>query len=162
MKRFIFLFISFTTITVAAQNTHAFFFGRTTGKLPFLEYGTGDDRLGGAKMTYLDTNILVKVIDSFKTDYKVQLSKNHSAYIDKQSIVIEPSLNSKTLSTGSWKVFGDSLFDYVSVSLNERLPYRSIQQINPSRVVVELFGVENKYQLVNTINFHQRNKKCLA
>ncbi len=143
MKRILFLIFSFTTINVVAQNTQPFFFGRTTGKLPFLEYGTGDDRLGGAKMTYLDTNILVKVIDSFKTDYKVQLSKNHSAYIDKQSIVREPSSYSKNLSTGSWKVFGDSLFDYVTVSLNEKLPYRSIQQINPSRVVVEIFGVEN-------------------
>ncbi|MEJ7675062.1 MAG: hypothetical protein WKF59_20755 [Chitinophagaceae bacterium] len=143
MKRILFLIFSFTTINVVAQNTQPFFFGRTTGKLPFLEYGTGDDRLGGAKMTYLDTNILVKIIDSFKTDYKVQLSKNHSAYIDKQSIVREPSSYSKNLSTGSWKVFGDSLFDYVTVSLNEKLPYRSIQQINPSRVVVEIFGVEN-------------------
>ena len=43
------------------------FFVRTTG-WPFLEYGPGDDRLGGAKMTFLDTNILLKVIDSFKTE----------------------------------------------------------------------------------------------
>ena len=38
--------------------------GKTTGSLPYLEYGLGVDRLGGAKMTYLDTNIVVKVVDS--------------------------------------------------------------------------------------------------
>src|SRR5580698_3832733 len=61
---------------------------RTTGKLPFIEYGIGDDRLGGAKMTYLDSNILLKVVDSFKSDYKVQLSKYHSGYVAKESVIV--------------------------------------------------------------------------
>ena len=49
--------------------------GRTTGKMPYMEYGIGDDRLGGAKMGLLDSNILVKVVDSFQANYKIQLSK---------------------------------------------------------------------------------------
>ncbi|MGI8582615.1 MAG: N-acetylmuramoyl-L-alanine amidase family protein [Chitinophagaceae bacterium] len=134
-----------------SQNTKSFFFGRTTGKLPFLEYGIGDDRLGGAKMTYLDTNVLLKVIDSFKTDYKVQLSKNHTAYIDKGSIVPVPSGATDHL-TNSWKVFGDSGFDYVTIMLDEKLPYRSIQQINPSRVVVEIFGVESNTNWITQLS----------
>src|ERR1700748_473236 len=52
--------------------------GRTTGKMPYMEYGIGDDRLGGAKMGLLDSNVLVKVVDSFQTQYKIQLSKYHS------------------------------------------------------------------------------------
>ena len=75
MKKFLLIICTVLSLNSFSQNTQQFFFGRTTGKLPFLEYGIGDDRLGGAKMTYLDSNILVKVIDSFKTDYKVQLSK---------------------------------------------------------------------------------------
>lgn len=134
-----------------SQNTRSFFFGRTTGKLPFLEYGIGDDRLGGAKMTYLDTNVLLKVIDSFKTDYKVQLSKNHTAYIDKGSIVRVPSSTTDHL-TNSWKVYGDSAFDYVTIMLDEKLPYRSIQQINPSRVVVEIFGVESNTNWITQLS----------
>ncbi len=134
-----------------SQNTKSFFFGRTTGKLPFLEYGIGDDRLGGAKMTYLDTNVLLKVIDSFKTDYKVQLSKNHTAYIDKGSIVPVPSGTTDHL-TNSWKVYGDSAFDYVTIMLDEKLPYRSIQQINPSRVVVEIFGVESNTNWITQLS----------
>jgi hypothetical protein len=48
--------------------------GRTTDTLPFLEYGLGEDRLGGAKMTFLDTSIMIKAVDSIKNVYKVQLS----------------------------------------------------------------------------------------
>ena len=61
---------------------------RTTGKLPFMEYGIGDDRLGGAKIGYLDSNILVRITDSFNTDYKVRLSAYHSAYIAKSSVLL--------------------------------------------------------------------------
>src|SRR5687767_12938436 len=96
-------------------NAQTSFSVRTTGKLPFLEYGMGDDRLGGAKMTYLDTNVILTVVDSFKTDYKVQLSKYHSAYIDKRSV--KHSGPSKVVDhlSSSWRVHGDSLFDYVAI-----------------------------------------------
>jgi len=151
MKKFLLIICTFLSLNSFSQNTQQFFFGRTTGKLPFLEYGIGDDRLGGAKMTYLDSNILVKVIDSFKTDYKVQLSKNHSAYIDKRSIIKEIAGTTNHL-TGSWKVYGDSAFDYVTISLDEKLPYRSIQQIEPSRIVVEIFGVESNTNWITQLS----------
>jgi N-acetylmuramoyl-L-alanine amidase len=38
-------------------------------------------------------------------------------------------------------VFGDQQFDYISINLDEKLPYHSQQQINPSRIVVDLYGV---------------------
>jgi N-acetylmuramoyl-L-alanine amidase len=152
MKKILTVVLIAFTFNCFSQNTSSSFFARTTGKLPFLEYGIGDDRLGGAKMGYLDTNILLKVIDSFKTDYKVQLSKNHTAYIDKRSIVKEPSAINKEHLTGSWRVYGDSLFDYVNVYLDERLPYRSIQQIYPSRVVVEIFGVTSNTNWITQLS----------
>jgi len=151
MKKFLLIICTVLSLNSSSQNTQQFFFGRTTGKLPFLEYGIGDDRLGGAKMTYLDSNILVKVIDSFKTDYKVQLSKNHTAYIDKRSIIKEIAGTTNHL-TGSWKVYGDSAFDYVTISLDEKLPYRSIQQIEPSRIVVEIFGVESNTNWITQLS----------
>jgi N-acetylmuramoyl-L-alanine amidase len=144
--------IAFTVVSLTSSAQQSFFFGRTTGKLIFLEYGIGDDRLGGAKMSYLDSNILVKVVDSFKTDYKIQLSKNHTAYIDKHSIVAEPLAKEKIHLTNSWKVYGDSLFDYIHVSLDEKLPYRSIQQINPSRVVVEIFGTQSNTNWITQLS----------
>ena len=115
--------------------------GRTTGQLPFLEYGLGSDRLGGAKMTYLDTNVLVKVIDSTTDDYKVRLSAQHVAYLPKTAFKIDSAARQKPYYlTTSWKVWGDDRYDYVSVGLSEKLPYRSMQQIDPAKVVVDVFG----------------------
>lgn len=126
----------------AQDSTQHYFLARSTGKLPFLEYGLGDDRLGGAKMTYLDSNILLKIVDSFGIDYKVQLSKYHSAWIDKHSVQRLPGKKTALYYlTGSWKVFGDTAADYVSINLDEKLPYRSQQQINPSKIVLDIYGV---------------------
>jgi N-acetylmuramoyl-L-alanine amidase len=119
-----------------------FFTGRTTGAQPYLEYGLGDDRLGGAKMGYLDTSILVKVVDSVKDDYKIQLSNYHSAWLPKSDFKRDSLLKiNPYFLTDSWKVYGDEKYDYVTVSLDERLPYRSIQEIDPSRIIIEVFGV---------------------
>ena len=115
--------------------------GKTTGTLPFLEYGLGEDRLGGAKMTYLDTGVLVKVMDSSIINYKVQLSENHFAYLPKTFFSADSSIKIRPYYlSSSWTVNGDDYYDYVMVSLDEKLPYRSIQQINPSRIIVDIFG----------------------
>jgi N-acetylmuramoyl-L-alanine amidase len=131
------------TLLIASTVTYAqSFYGRTTGPLPYLNYSLGEDRLGGAKMTYLDSNVLVKVVDSVRADYKVQLSQNHFAYLPKSAFKTDTAIRLKPFYlTGSWRVWGDSVYDYVTVSLTEKLPYRSIQQIDPSRIVVDIFGV---------------------
>ncbi len=121
-------------------NAQRILIGRTTGMLPYLEFGLGNDRLGGAKMTYLDTNVLVKVIDSVENDYKVQLSTNHVAYLPKDNFKPDTSVARPYHLTSSWRVWGDEKFDYVTVMLDEKLPYRSMQQINPSKIVVDIFG----------------------
>lgn len=137
MKRLICLFLISLSLKLNAQ----FIIGRTTGSLPFLEYGLGDDRLGGAKMTYLDSNVLVKVVDSVNADYKVQLSNNHFAYLPKQNFKSDTTKLQTYYPTSSWRVWGDEKYDYVSIGLSEKLPYKSIQQINPPRIVVDIFGV---------------------
>jgi N-acetylmuramoyl-L-alanine amidase len=137
MNRIACIFLLILTQKTYSQN---FFVGRTTGQLPFLEYGLGDDRLGGAKMTYLDSNILVKVVDSVNTDYKVQLSSNHFAYLAKQSFKSDTISLHPYYLTSSWKVWGDDKYDYVSIGLTEKLPYRSIQQIDPAKIVIDIFG----------------------
>ncbi|QEC41253.1 N-acetylmuramoyl-L-alanine amidase [Pseudobacter ginsenosidimutans] len=126
----------------AQDSTVKPFLVKTIGPLPYLEYGTGDDRLGGAKMTYLDTNVVLKVVDSTGTDYKVQLSKYHIAYVSKANVAADSGLRlgNENLS-GSWMVSGEGKYDLVSISLPNRLPYKSVQQISPSRIVVDLYGV---------------------
>jgi N-acetylmuramoyl-L-alanine amidase len=138
MKRLLFYSLLLSFQTVFAQQ---YLTGRTTGALPYLEYGLGDDRLGGAKMTYLDTNVLLKVVDSVNSDYKVQLSSGHFAYIAKQNYKTDTSARVQPYYlTSSWKVWGDDQYDYVSVSLPEKLPYRSLQQIDPAIIIVDVFG----------------------
>jgi len=127
--------------------------GKTTGRLPFLEYGLGDDRLGGAKMTYLDSNIVMKVVDSIKDDYKVQLSTYHSAWLAKASFKQDSTTRVPPYHlTGNWKVYGDDKYDYVTVSLDERLPYRSIQEVNPSRIIVDVFGVTSNTNWITQLS----------
>jgi N-acetylmuramoyl-L-alanine amidase len=115
--------------------------GRTTDTLPHLQYGLGEDRLGGAKMTFLDTMIAVKVVDSVKDVYKVQLSKNHFAYLPKKNFKADSTVKHQPYYlTDTWKVYGEDKYDYVKISLDEKLPYRSVQQINPSRIIVDIYG----------------------
>ena len=136
----------FLLSTFSCFSQDSVWWGRTTGALPFIKYGIGEDRLGGAKMGFLDSNVLVKIVDSFNTDYKVRLSTLHSAYIPKTSVTLlskqpnRPVPHNPHLS-GHMKVYGDSAFDYVVVNLDERLPYHSFQLIDPSRVAVDIFGV---------------------
>ena len=54
----------------------------TKGKLPQLAYSSGEDRLGSAKMGYIDTSVVMKVVDTVKNLYKVQLSAMHYAFIE--------------------------------------------------------------------------------
>lgn len=151
VRSLIFFYLFTLSITVLAQVNPLV--GKTTGPLPYLEYGPGDDRLGGAKMTYLDTNVVMKVVDSINGDYRVQLSKNHFAYLPKSSFTTDTSIKTQPYYlTSSWKVFGDSLYDYVTIMLDERLPYRSIQQINPSRISVDVFGVVSNTNWVTQLS----------
>jgi len=151
MRYFIIGFIILLSINAVAQKS--FLVGRTTGPLPFLEYGLGDDRLGGAKMTFLDSNIVMKVVDSVKDDYKVKLSTNHYGWLAKTSFKGSDSVHvAPYYLTSSWKVYGDDKYDYVTISLDERLPYRSIQEINPSRIIVDIFGVTSNTNWITQLS----------
>src|SRR5690606_28223857 len=132
----------FTTDLLHGKLPTEFFKGRTTGILPFLKYGLGEDRLGGTKLTYLDTGIVLKVVDSIRNDYKIQLSQSHFAYLPKRYFVRNDSIPTKPMHlTSSARVYGDEQFDYITLQLDERLPYRSMQQVNPSKIIVDVFGV---------------------
>ncbi len=151
MKISIIFFLTLVSINSLGQQS--FLTGKTTGPLPFLEYGLGDDRLGGAKMTFLDSNIVMKVVDSVKDDYKVKLSINHYGWLAKTSFKEDNSIRILPYYlTGSWKVYGDDKYDYVTVSVDERLPYRSIQEINPSRVIVDIFGITSNTNWITQLS----------
>ncbi|MFM7357321.1 MAG: N-acetylmuramoyl-L-alanine amidase [Sediminibacterium sp.] len=139
------------TVQVKGQSIHKMV--RTSGKLSTLYYGWGEDRLGGAAMGYLDSGVLLKVIDSAKELYKVQLSQFRTAFIDKRSVATDSLTNlSNGYLTASFNAKGDSVLDYVGVAMEERLPYQSSMHINPSAIVVDIFGVRSNTNWVTQLS----------
>lgn len=116
----------------------------TKGRLAHLLFGLGDDRLGGAKIGYIDSAIQLNVIGKVGSNYKVQLSKYRTAYVPDDVVEFLPkgTFTPESL-TNAWRVFGDSAYDYVQLGLLTKLPYQSMQQINPSKIVVDVFGATN-------------------
>ncbi len=113
----------------------------TKGRLAHLEYGLGVDRLGGAKIGYLDSNIVLKANAKIGKDYRVILAPGHTAYIEDDLVSAMPAGSFGTTSlTGNFTVTGDEKFDYVQVALNSRLPYQTRQMTDPSRIIVDIFG----------------------
>ncbi len=127
----------------------------TKGRLAHLLYGLGDDRLGGAKIGYLDSAVLLQVVGKVDKEYKVRLSKYRTAYIEEDAVEFLPkgSFTPESL-TDKWTVYGDSAFDYVQLGLFARLPYQSFQMVDPSKIIVDVFGATNNTnwitQLENT------------
>ena len=124
----------------------------TKGRLAHLEYGLGDDRLGGAKIGYIDSLIPLKIIGKVGSHYKVQLAASRTAYIPDDVISLMPkgSFAGSSL-TNKLFVSGDSVYDYVNVGLFARLPYQSMQLLDPSRIVVDIFGATNNTNWINQL-----------
>jgi N-acetylmuramoyl-L-alanine amidase len=124
----------------------------TKGRLAHLEYGLGDDRLGGAKIGYLDSMIPLKVIGKVGSDYKIQLAKNRIAYIPDEGVTLMPKGSfSPSSFTGSWNVYGADGYDYVTLSLGTRLAYQSFQELNPSKIIVDVFGATNNSNWISQL-----------
>jgi N-acetylmuramoyl-L-alanine amidase len=132
----------------------------TKGRLAHLEYGLGDDRLGGAKIGYIDSMIPLKVIGKVGTHYKVRLASSRTAYIPDDRVVPMPmgSFGPSSL-TGKIRVNGDSLYDYVNVQLFSKLAYQSFQLTEPSRIVVDIFGATNNTNWINQLENSQEINK---
>lgn len=138
------------TVTKETRNTfsvlslYASDIAITRGRLAHLEYGLGEDRLGGAKIGYIDSNIVLKIVGKVGTHYKVQLTKTRMAYIPDELVTLMPkgSFTPESL-TDKITVYGDSVYDYVKLNLFAKLPYQSFQLLDPSRIVVDVFGATN-------------------
>jgi len=132
------------TAVSAQEQITGYYLARSSGRFTMLATGLGEDRLGGAKMGYIDTAVLLRIIDSTKELYKVQLSKLHTAFISKNDL--KKDTVSKELPyylTGSFSIKGDDTYDYVNISLGEKLPYKSWMEINSSKIVFDIYGVQS-------------------
>ncbi len=131
----------------------------TKGMLAHLEYGLGDDRLGGAKIGYLDSLIPLKIIGKVGEHYKILLSPNRTAYIPEDVVTLAPKGTFAGYAlTDRWQVYGDSVYDYVSIGLTAKLPYQSMQEIEPSKIVVDVFGATNNTNWITQLQNVQEIK----
>ncbi|SHL66969.1 N-acetylmuramoyl-L-alanine amidase [Hymenobacter psychrotolerans] len=113
----------------------------TQGALAHLNYGLGEDRLGGAKLGYLDSLVVLHVVGRVAGQYRVRLAEGQYAWAPLETVRLLPAGGFQPASlTGSWSVAGDSLYDYVRLPLTQRLPYRSQLLQNPARLVIDVFG----------------------
>jgi len=118
-------------------------FIKTTGKLPQLAWSTGADRLGSAKMGYIDTGIMMEVADTIGSLYKVKLSANRHAFLDKSlATPVEMIMKPTTATSESWRVKGGNADDSLTISLGRKVPYQTWMELNPSKIILELYGVQ--------------------
>lgn len=125
----------------------------TKGRLAYLLFGTGDDRLGGSKIGYIDSLIPLRIAGKVGSLYKVQLSKYRTAYVPDEAVEFLPkgTFTPSSLTT-NWRVYGDSAYDYVQVGMFARLPYQSAQLVDPSKIVVDVFGATNNTNWITQLD----------
>jgi N-acetylmuramoyl-L-alanine amidase len=115
--------------------------GVTKGDRVALDFGLGDDRLGGAKLSFIEEGIRLAITGRMNGRYRVRLTESQEAWIPVDQVSIQPLGTHLPYSlTGNWNVAGDARFDYVSIGLSEKLPYSSFQESDPSRINVDVYG----------------------
>jgi N-acetylmuramoyl-L-alanine amidase len=103
--------------------------------------GLGTDRLGGAKLGYLDSMVNFRIIGAVGNMYKVQFAPQHIFFIPKESVKLKnDGVALPTSLTNSMSVSGDSMFDYVRVALNTKIPYSSTMQAKQNTIELLLYG----------------------
>jgi N-acetylmuramoyl-L-alanine amidase len=160
MKYRLLAVITFCFLSCHSQNTPAatgqasFWLARSSGKFTQLSYSLGEDRLGSAKLGYIDTAVLLKVIDSTAKLYQVQLSKYHTAYLFKQDVTRDTATKPRPfylVSNIGEKPAVDN-YDTVFIQLDERLPYKSWMEIDPAKIMIDLYGVESNTNWITQLS----------
>lgn len=117
------------------------YIGVTKGERPALAYGLGEDRLGGAKMSFINSGIRLAITGKHGSMYRVALAPGHEAWIAAANVDLIPKgARLPAALTENWMVYGDDRYDYVTVGIPLRLPYSSSTESDPARIHVDLYG----------------------
>ncbi|MBI5472497.1 MAG: N-acetylmuramoyl-L-alanine amidase [Ignavibacteriae bacterium] len=115
--------------------------GVIKGERPFLNTGLGQDRLGGHKFSIINPGIRVTVTGKVGDMYRVALTDNQEVWIDEDFIELQPTGTFFPSSlTGSIFVEPEGNLDVVTLSMFDKLPYSTYQELEPSRIVVDVYG----------------------
>lgn len=122
------------------------------GRRPFLNVGLGSDRLGGAKLGYVQPGALVQIAGKVGGQYKVRLSGQMEAWLPEEYAQLLPLDAPLPQSlAGSISATGTDSVDIVTVGLSRRLPYTSDQLTDPNAIVVDVYGATSN---TNWITHH--------
>lgn len=105
----------------------------------YLQYGNGDDRLGGSKMGFIDADIPLTVIGEKGSLYCVRLGADRIAYIPRQYTEPAP-YSGGVVNTGGWSIGDAGRTDRVTIGLPKRLPYQYMTDLEPNTITVDIFG----------------------
>lgn len=115
--------------------------GQVRGRRPFINAGLGTDRLGGARLGYIDPGVKVTVDGKRNGQYRIRLSGDMVGWIPDDNVsLLPPSAPLPKSLAGSVSVSGNNGDDIVLLSLRERLPYTSDMLLDPARIIVDVYG----------------------
>ncbi len=107
----------------------------------YLNIGMGTDRLGGAKYGELEEGVKLNIIGLKNDNYKVKLSDNLSAWIPAEFVELKSEFEQPAVSlTGNIRVRGRAHSNLITLTLSEKLPYISYQELEPNKIIVDVFG----------------------
>jgi N-acetylmuramoyl-L-alanine amidase len=116
---------------------------RLVGSRPFLNAGLGTDRLGGAKLGFLEEGVRLPVTGMVGNQYRVRLSPEMTAWLPTRFAEPTDDRMRPQALTGSISVVGTHTRDVVTLSLGERLPYLSRQETEPTSIVIDIYGASS-------------------
>ena len=146
--RVITLFYAVLLILSAPDTYGQIRIGETIDSLSYLNYSDGQVRLGSDKMGYIDSGVRLVVMDSVKDQYVVKLSRSWEAFIPKQFVgnIKEVTGDVDSLFdhlNSSWHLTSSENVDVLSLTFSEALPYRSIQEVSPNKIILDVFGARS-------------------
>ncbi len=114
----------------------------------YLNIGLGSDRLGGAKYGSIYEGVELIIVGEQSGLYKVALSPSLHAWIPTRFVDVKESFELPTQSLSGNIRIAASLenssqtqgADVITVSLPKRLPYIVHTELDPNRIIVDIFG----------------------
>lgn len=117
----------------------------------YMQHGNGSDRLGGSKMSFLTEGIELTADGETGNLYRVALGESDHAYIQK-SAVEAGGRGGAVVNTGSISIANTDSTDRIVVSLPRRLAFYDRAEIDPSTILVTLYGATNNSNWVTQRN----------
>jgi N-acetylmuramoyl-L-alanine amidase len=117
------------------------FIAEVRGIRPFFNAGLGTDRLGGARLGFIVPGVLLQVDGKTGNLYRVRLADDMTVWIQSQFVdILSSGTPPPRALAGSISSAGSAAADVVTLELGQKLPYLTQQQVNPNRIIIDIYG----------------------